>query len=809
MPLKKAPLKLGASKEEKQPETVQVSITHSFEYTARRSARTATSVAPLGRTEPELPLQHLYNAARYFHEEIVSAPSNASFDMHMGEHRLSVAGINFHQTTQMINELNIKPSTSATKRIENLDMHLKTYHKSSRMHALDIAREQSIKSFDNFYYDNVVNSWESTKDTIRKSASLASTYVFNEWEAESNFYWDVIHDQLLGNESNDLSGRLLEIAASNTDDAALLSLWDAVHTLISESSHLSERERHSIYEGLHIAQGDDDSTLKASFLIDAGIGFLQHQYYQRIQNYLRENSESAVGLGKMQPAVYIREYTRFTCMNQGFDFKRFNDSVPLWPQIYFLVRCGFADIAAEMLENSDSESDTFIRLALLCFAQNEPISDTSVKNRLRQMFVNLHQACNIEGSSYDFFEMLVVGIISRQKVDMPDIFETIDDWLFAQLCTVVRYNDDGVPLGSIWKELNPAISDGHIFSPYSCALMYILTLQFERAVDFLAHTSNMETLRDAAHIGYCCHQAGYLRVTDALSSSIFDSQTHVLNLGKIFQAFVARFVKADQAVLVSYLVLLPGVVAIEALKSFLIANSAELNTLIGYVDLATGETHQGLLFRILPAEYHDKLYEVCSEIGEHSVRLGRTTTAINAMLLGKDYDRVAILLNSTLLRMLVPVAIIQGDAVMKPSSERQEMIVWASDFIDFCKDIAVGINIQTELELTLNVALTFDAWIYRPRNAAEVLSRVIKANILPLETNSDYYKNKFLSLPQAIRSVIGDLLMIVLQALIAHKRGSPEYKVYSFNLMSFAAQISNHIPKNINMQLTRLSAKFH
>ncbi|XP_017036054.1 nuclear pore complex protein Nup93-1 [Drosophila kikkawai] len=216
---------------------------------------------------------------------------------------------------------------------------------------------------------------------------------------------------------------------------------------------------------------------------------------------------------------------------------------PLWPLVYYGLRCGSTETAVKFLREAGASHDDF---AQLIEDRNAGESNSRIESQLRLQYANKIR------NSTDAYKKAVYCILLGCDVNEVhgEVAKTIDDFLWIRL-SMLRPGD-AVGYGHLQALILEKYGEKYFNAsqqPYLYFQTLALTGQFEASIEFMARRDS--TRVHAVHMAIALHELGLLGGARSvsqplLSIDIVDPQPlRRLNLARLIRHYVQRFERTD------------------------------------------------------------------------------------------------------------------------------------------------------------------------------------------------------------------------------------------------------------------------
>eukprot|EP00771_Trimastix_marina_P001035 gnl/Trimastix_PCT/2080.p1 GENE.gnl/Trimastix_PCT/2080~~gnl/Trimastix_PCT/2080.p1 ORF type:complete len:831 (+),score=254.74 gnl/Trimastix_PCT/2080:24-2516(+) len=623
-----------------------------------------------------------------------------------------------------------------------------------------------------------------------------------------------------------LVSEFTRVAASPDDPVSnqpdLVDSWNILQAMVANAagpdlppgSSLPARYFHSEYR-------TNAPALRAR-LVQGGLRFLEDQYanliYARISQPEHARTAQLGGVPGLVNGIKAFLKVQYDRPKREWpaEFEDFVDGYPLWPLLYYCMRCG--DFGAG-LELAQSVPDIAGEIAgyLRLYIGSERCS--LPEKKWRELLLSFKERVQ---HSKDLYKVAVYNILGRCETSKSytQVFSARQDFLWLKLRMLCeglqpspQFRAHVLPLAQLQDILHkygPAHFDPLGTNPWAYFQVLLLTLQFERAVHYLASNGQ---LRDAVHFALALSHCGLLiENTDPAAMLLIDQPPcPLLNLSLLLRHYTIPFIHTHPREAVHYCLALTNEEIRNRFLRDLVIETKEFDTLLGSIH-SDGTQRPGYLARFVTESDHISITRLCAEYCESH---GLYEEAIKLFDLAKDCTQV------------VHILIHQISQVLTASTpERTRLLELArliatrysaqNLFASLTDPMLEGTFVQL-----VQLAHFFD--LFAAERWEEALSTVASLHVLPLTGPSiDASVETFGSLDDAVRRNIPELLLATMSclyklytALKVRTRGAPssapnhqmmdELRLRAQGLVTFAGSIQYPLPGDTNAQLIRMS----
>ncbi|BFF89031.1 nuclear pore complex protein Nup93-1 [Drosophila madeirensis] len=225
------------------------------------------------------------------------------------------------------------------------------------------------------------------------------------------------------------------------------------------------------------------------------------------------------------------------------------DNKPLWPMVYYAMRCGAAAAAVEFLHEAGSSYEDF---AQVIADRNAGAVNSRTETQLKLQYAN-----KIKNSTDAYKKAVYCFVLGCDPNESHgEVAKTIDDYLWIKLA-MLRPGDAG-GYGRLQSEILEKYGEKH-FHAINQTDVYFNTLVlvglFEAAIEFLARSGHRV---HGVHMAIALHELGVLGGARSvsqplLSIDIADPQPlRRLNLTRLVRLYAKRFERTDTTEVLNY-----------------------------------------------------------------------------------------------------------------------------------------------------------------------------------------------------------------------------------------------------------------
>ncbi|XP_062501933.1 nuclear pore complex protein Nup93-like isoform X2 [Corticium candelabrum] len=408
--------------------------------------------------------------------------------------------------------------------------------------------------------------------------------------------------------------------------------------------------------------------------------FLERRYKQRVLQIVNSNLTQAELGGVPGTFHIIKSYLRIKIPAGTQNLEDGDvDGQPVWPLIYYCLRCG--DLTAAMQVATQARYQSFTHFAcVFCISSH-------CRNRLDEFSGYLQEYIQTKDTglpqstlnkirthyrrsvhaSRDPFKKAVYCVLGCCGVDdsHSEVAVKTDDYMWLRL-SQVRQLDGGTSRGNQGEDiltlrklqtiLKDEYGEGH-FQAFEMPLLFffvlLLSLQFEAALQFL---SRIERYRShAVHFAIALYDAGLLFLPDSIQAPLLSkasNDTEFFNVAQLVIRYTRKFASTDPREAVEYFYLLKGLETVQGNCLFtqclsdLVLETREFEMLLGRLE-PDGSRKPGLVDK-----FGVNSSEIIETVASSAEAKGLAEDAVRLYDLAKKHDNVLRTLNKLLSQFL-------------------------------------------------------------------------------------------------------------------------------------------------------------
>ncbi|KAF5308812.1 hypothetical protein FQR65_LT06045 [Abscondita terminalis] len=581
-------------------------------------------------------------------------------------------------------------------------------------------------------------------------------------------------------------------------------------------------------------------------LISQAKRYLEDRYKTYMSNIINQNLVEAKRGGVPGTYSLVRSYVGIRLKGDYLGLQGgMVDDRPIWPVVYYCLRCGDISAALYCLKKAGSEAQDVINVL-------EARIKTPDSKEITKLELNLHsEYSSLTHNSTDPFQRIVYDILccGNTTDEHSEVAKTVDDYLWLKL-SYLRMNGDRDDT-EMFKNLQSTILEkyGEVFynamkQPHVYFQVLALTGQFEAALEFLGRTSRYQI--HSVHMSIALNEIHMLALPKLpnaplrMPPNIFAVQKIIksvpvsidpadpkpgrrLNLSRLILMYVQKFelVAPKEAVLYYYML---RNVDNEKLKMFvtciidLAMETKQYEMLFGKMQ-KSGLRSPGYLDQFMSNEL--KLDDLAEAVGRALIEKGLFEDAIDLFDVANNHEEV-LQLFCTLLPQIVP-------AKPTEASLRQRLPIKVNEIAD--RYSRTGYNCSAIKQSSFNILkdlLTFfdqyHANLYQ--QALKTLENIDIVPLLPRDVESKVQAFERFNLE--VSAIISDVVLAKInilfseyQSIKSNEQFRLQYQGHSQEsqldylrqqaqaLTSFAGMLPYHMPGDTNSRLVQIEILMH
>ncbi|KAI9481514.1 MAG: Nup93/Nic96-domain-containing protein [Benjaminiella poitrasii] len=576
--------------------------------------------------------------------QIIASKMNTNQDLtSIGHYFLAQSGSNTQETISNLKTLDTKftfePSQVAKK--TDVEAYLNQVYKEYEKQTIEGLKHDRVQTFLESMDEGLHSNWQKAKTQILQNWELeqdnkkfgrqtqGKEQIVQTLKKKALAYASVVKDinlnRLLLNKIpvinkfkalSDLSD------CTNTQRATMLEAWDIASYLTNE-----KRETGEYIQGVYTRQHYDKTMViqMNRRLIHASKTWLEKQYHSLAEEVVFKNANVVKVGGTPSISHRLRAFMEisFKTMNKSW----FNPNIeicngmPIWLFIFILLRSGYPDLAIQFIENNQTLFASSPGFPLY-FEEYFSSPDHRLSEESRKKVFTQYRIMKYGNKAVDPVKILLYQILGRCELNSTypcEVISTIEDYIWLRLTLVRESLNEEQTEHERYRlvDLQRTIAE-HDFklnevNPWLYFKILLLTLQFEKATNFLYMNENFKV--EAMHFGIGFAYHGLMRIPNQprdntldLLITELDGNTCCLNFARLINQYIQLFLfkSPEDALQYIYLITLYRTddmkfICHEQLSNYIIETDEECyKSLLGETAAKTGYHHQGIIDKFEP-----------------------------------------------------------------------------------------------------------------------------------------------------------------------------------------------------------------
>ncbi|XP_039959553.1 nuclear pore complex protein Nup93-1-like [Bactrocera tryoni] len=546
--------------------------------------------------------------------------------------------------------------------------------------------------------------------------------------------------------------------AESFEDQKVTEIWEIMKYMVNIAP--VSRNRDPIQNRTQITQ-----------FIDQAKKYLENRYKLYMSTIISSNLREAQRGGVPSTFNLVSSFVGLT-FNQSNCFGLQDASIdnkPLWPMVYYCLRCGDVQSALRCMQMGGAGHEDFIQVLEDKINKPEQKINSKLEGQLK-----LHY-CNKIKNSTDPYKKAVYCIIAGCDINEQhlEVAKTTDDFLWIQLSLLRPESHDNAEVltyAGLQTMILEKYGEKHFNASEQRHLYFqvlALTGQFEAAIEFLARTEQYRT--HAVHIALALNEmfliGGPRNVQEPLLSVDIEDPMPMrrLNIGRLVMLYVKKFEVTDPAEALQYYFFLRNLKDPEGRNLFLVCVS-DLAIECRNYDLIFGKMQpNGIMSGGLFEQFDCVEFDTRTAAGmaaEELVNKGMFEDAI------KLFD-IASMQNQSLryLAILLSQVVHQSS---KKDSLRERLTIMAADFRERMRGNRIECDPQVISTFNLLCELVSFFDYYHEQKYQLALEVLANTKLVPLSMSElEECINNFKRLGGEICKVYPDILLAAMDILYA------------------------------------------
>lgn len=479
---------------------------------------------------------------------------------------LGSRGFDLPRASHKLEALSVSKTFEPLEPVRDTDIQgfLKNERENAILAIIEESRKNTFDTVDRLHWESIETEWETEKQRILNTllgsaqdtldvaldnqAVLADAYGMKSRSTMDNVEMAYARQVFVYNESitqgslkPSLVDEFIEVA-TKLDDKNVVDLWHMVKYMCDVPVSI----------GNALVLG---SAVMQSAFVNQARKYLEDSYRKYMCTTIKDNLQEAT-LGGI-PGVYhlVQSFlnVRLSTFPQTLE-DIYLDGNPIWPIIYYCIRCGDFS-AAIYAANAAGQPLAEFTPFLTEYAQSSDrrLNSTS-ENKIRMMY---RRSVQTVSDAYKRAVFCVIGCCDVND-DHSDIADKVDDYLWLKL-NQLRIEDgregaqqDYLTLTQLQTKLLEEYGESHfnaLQNPFLYFQVLFLTAQFEVAIEFLSRAEHLQS--HAVHVAIALLEQNMLSLPDSYHSPLLTkistdkAPKHRLNFARLIMIYTRKFQETD------------------------------------------------------------------------------------------------------------------------------------------------------------------------------------------------------------------------------------------------------------------------
>lgn len=521
---------------------------------------------------------------------------------------LSSKGVELPILSQQLQSLNTRRTFEPIEPINETDIagFLKNEKENAILTVIEDSKRHTFDTVEKMFWERLEDDWEHEKQRILNSllgagkqalsfpsdASRLEEFNITKGRSSLTAVEMTFARQIYAANEALIEGlkpnysELLKQVGLKADDSNVKELWLLVEALLLDlpnTDTITKKLRHS-----------NNFQLK---LIQNALSFLEDRYREFIENFVYSNLQQAE-LGGI-PGLYnlIQSYLRIKLQSNTTEYEDgLVSGVPVWPLVYYCLRCGDNEATQRAAEALPPQYSEFKLMLKEYFGSVHKRLHENNEAKLRLQYKRSIR------TSIDPFKRAVFCIIGRcdSGDSHPEVIRKTEDYVWLKLKQLSVGEDDdqeSIRLADLQRLLLEEYGEAHFKAfeqPYLYCQVLFLTGQFEAGIEFLSRLDHCRC--HAVHVAIVLDHAGLLLKPDQIHAPLLSSDPldHApikrLNYARLITIYTRKFEATDSREALEYFYLLKNISGPKGDNLFascvseLALETREFETLLGSVN---------------------------------------------------------------------------------------------------------------------------------------------------------------------------------------------------------------------------------
>ncbi|KAG2227549.1 hypothetical protein INT45_002234 [Circinella minor] len=753
---------------------------------------------------------------------------------------LAQNGINTQDLTQKLDAMDTAQIFQPTDTINDTDVekYLEQAHERSIIEAIEESQRNVTIDFEELNEQMMEDNWRTTSRRILEEYDhhqntsvfeddkfIKSTTMTPSFRQRILDYATIIpklNDARVAQKDFPIVEEFAKLSKSVDSDRIHdrnLDIWKLLSNLVGVTESNDNNNMNELQKKYSQLQQDDPNMDHMTRqLIAAAKNWLEKEYTEYIDDELVRHARDAKAGGVPSPAHRIRVFMnlKFKKGSGEWSDPRYEvvNGTAIWTYLYLLIRSGHSKQALQYVKENESlfsSEPQFVHY----FTEYMESPERRLRKATYDAVVADYQRLEYGQQNADPYKLILYRIIGRcglNKKRLPEI-GTTEDYMWLQL-SLVRQTMNGEEYGYQRYNLNDIQNlilsfkanefDNNGSNPRNYFMVLLLTLQFERAINYLY--KNEKTRLEAVHFAIALAYYGLLRIPEnPLTRSIDllvieNDEPPSLNFARLIYQYTRIFATINnnttpqdqnntlkEQYTLNYLYLLTLYSDRQHYDSDdmislchqyireLVLGSKDPKIILGTRSPEQGR-QRGLLdtYKYLIGITSERgfIQAILQPLAEKYTQEGKYSEAVFVYELTVDYNKVVDILNKQLSDALQQPPATDPDQTLRRRTSDEEIIHFSlGRLADYEKQQHIGAHIKDSKKHTVQVLINFlrSRSLYEEGLYEQALQVIYQSGVIPLQDDFGQVQRaaeQFERLDEGISKNVPDMLLMVTDMLL-------------------------------------------
>ncbi|KAK6632192.1 hypothetical protein RUM44_007223 [Polyplax serrata] len=585
---------------------------------------------------------------------------------------LAPKGIDIPQMTEKLQSLSTRKTFQPLEPIADIDvkLFLKNEYENGILSVIALNQKQSAQNIRKTTWSHTKRIWQTEKNKIA-NAMLESKTSYLDFAApvEESFVQEIPSAKSMLSHEEMVYAK--EVAEYNKTIMTGLVYPNLINNFYAVSKSFNDKKVIELWEMVKymadIPPRPVGDVIEAratqavqNILISQAKKYLEERYRAFMTNVVSTNLQKAMRGGIPGTYPLVRSFVGIRVSSNLPLEDGCIDGQPVWPLIYYCLRCGDVNAALQVALQAEGSLAEFSQVL-------EKMTTGKLSSKMEQM-VKAQYRRYIRNTS-DPFKKAVYCVVGSCDVndEHKEVAQTADDYLWFKLCQIndednAETKGERMSYSYLQSLILEQYGETHYKAyeqPHIYFEMLILTGQFEAAIEFLYRVGKFKV--HAVHIAIALHEMGLLADPPSVWAALMSVKeedkppARRLNFARLITLYVQPFQVSDPKEAIHYFYFLRdmqnhlGENMFTLCVSDLVQESRDFDLILGRLE-TDGCRTPGLidLFKGLKQSSTEIVRYVASECE----RKGNLEDAVNLYDLANEHEKVLSIMNILMTQVL-------------------------------------------------------------------------------------------------------------------------------------------------------------